>query len=141
MTKPTAVGSLLPSDIEDFKRMLEVKREKGIVYDRRGKRRWEDQVFVRIFAEFQESGWLARLSPSELKVLISLSLRMDDKRKAYPSVARIAHDTGYSDRQVIRTLQQLEKRGLISRKKRRDSRKKYRSNLYTILPGWIKGIE
>ena len=141
MAKPTAVRNVLPGDIEEFKRMLEVKREKGIVYDQRGERRWEDQVFVRIFAEFQESGWLARLSPSELKVLISLSLRMDDKRKAYPSVARIARDTGYSDRQVIRTLQRLDKRGLISRKKRRDSSKKYRSNLYTILPGWIRGIE
>jgi DNA-binding MarR family transcriptional regulator len=132
---------MLPTDIQELKRMLEVKREKGVVYDRRGKRRWEDLVFVRIFAEFQESGWLARLSPSELKVLISLSLRMDEKRKAYPSVERIARDTGYSARQVIRTLQQLEKRGLISRKKRRDSSKRYRSNLYTILPGWIRGIE
>ena len=141
MAKPTAVRNVLPGDIEEFKRMLEVKREKGIVYDQRGERRWEDQVFVRIFAEFQESGWLARLSPSELKVLISLSLRMDERRKAYPSVARIARDTGYSDRQVIRTLHKLDKRGLISRKKRRDSNKKYRSNLYTILPGWIRGIE
>ena len=141
MAKPTPVRNVLPADIEEFKRMLEVKREKGVVYDRRGKRRWEDLVFIRIFAEFQESGWLARLSPSELKVLISLSLRMDERRKAYPSVEKIARDTGYSARQVIRTLQQLEKRGLVSRQKRRDSSKKYRSNLYTVLPGWIRGIE
>ena len=141
MAKPTPVRNVLPADIEEFKRMLEVKREKGVVYDRRGKRRWEDLVFIRIFAEFQESGWLARLSPSELKVLISLSLRMDEKRKAYPAVARIAGDTGYSSRQVIRTLHRLEERGLICRKRRRDSSKKYRSNLYTVLPGWIRGIE
>ena len=140
MSEPTKIKNLLPEDLEELKSIFEVKREKGIVYDRKGERRWEDKVFIRIFADFQESGWLAKLSPAELKVLISLSLRMDEKRKAYPSIAKIARDTGHSERQVIRTLRKLEVRGLINREKRRDSGKRYKNNLYTILPGWIKGI-
>lgn len=141
MSEPTRVDDVLPEDVDQLRRILEVKRERGVAYSREGKRRWEDRVFVRIFAEFQESGWLARLSPSELKVLISLALRMDEKRQAYPSIDRIAHDTGYSDRQVIRTLKKLEKRKLISKEKRRDGGKRYKNNLYTVLPDWIRGVD
>ena len=46
---------------------------------------------------------------------IERAIRMDDERKAYPSIARIAHDTGYSERQVIRTLKKLEGRELIDK--------------------------
>jgi DNA-binding transcriptional ArsR family regulator len=141
MSEPTKVKDLLPEDIQELKRIFEVKRERGVVYDERGERGWEDKVFIRIFAEFQESGWLARLSSSELKVLISLALRMDEERQAYPSIARIAHDTGYSERQVIRTLRKLEEKQLVSREKRRDGDKRYKNNLYTILPHWIRGVE
>jgi len=80
MSKPTKIGNLIPENIEELRKIFEVKREKGVVYNDRGERSWED------------------------KILISLALRMDEKRKAYPSVARIAQDTGYSARQVIRTL-------------------------------------
>lgn len=140
MAEPTKINNLLPKDREKLERTFEVKREHGVVFDRRGKPRWEDTVFIRIFAEFQESGWLAKLSPSELKVLISLALRMDATRKTYPSIERLAHDTGYSDRQVIRTLQQLEARGLVSKENRRKQGQRFENNLYTVLPNWIKGF-
>jgi len=74
----TGIDKVLPENVEDLKRIFEVKRERGIVYDPDGGRSWEDKVLVRIFAKFQESGWLARLSASELKVLISLALRTDE---------------------------------------------------------------
>ena len=141
MSEPTKIDKVLPENVEDLKRIFEVKRERGVVYDTDGERAWEDKVFIRIFAKFQESGWLARLSASELKVLISLALRMDEKRQAFPSISRIAHDTGYSDRQVIRTLKKLEKRQLVTKEKRRDSGKRYKNNLCTILPHWIKGVD
>ena len=141
MKEPKRIDSMLPEDVDELKKIFEVKRERGVSYNRDGKRGWEDKVFVRIFAEFQESGWLARLSAAELKVLISLSLRMDERRQAYPSISRIAHDTGYSDRQVIRILKKLEERKLVSKEKRRDGDKKYKNNLYTILPDWIRGVE
>ena len=141
VSEPTRIDKVLPENVEDLKRIFEVKRERGVVYDPDGGRTWEDKVFIRIFAKFQESGWLARLSASELKVLISLALRMDEKRQAFPSIARIAHDTGYSERQVIRTLKKLEKRNLVSKEKRRDSGKRYKNNLYTILPNWIRGVD
>lgn len=141
MKEPKRIDSMLPEDVDELKKIFEVKRERGVAYNRDGKRGWEDKVFVRIFAEFQESGWLARLSAAELKVLISLSLRMDERRQAYPSISRIAHDTGYSDRQVIRILKKLEERKLVSKEKRRDGDKKYKNNLYTILPDWIRGVE
>jgi DNA-binding MarR family transcriptional regulator len=140
MAEPTKINNLLPKDREKLEKTFEVKREGGVVFDRQGKRRWEETVFIRIFAEFQESGWLAKLSPSELKVLISLALRMDEKRQTYPSIERLAHDTGYSDRQVIRTLQQLEERGLVSKVSRRSQDQRFENNLYTVLPDWIKGF-
>ena len=137
MENPTSIKELLPKELD---RAFEIKRERGVVYDRRGKRRWEETIFIRIFAEFQESGWLAKLSPAELKILISLSLRMDENRRSYPSIERLAHDTGYSDRQVIRTLQQLQKRGLVSKESRRGQGQRFENNLYTVLPDWIKGF-
>jgi DNA-binding MarR family transcriptional regulator len=84
---------------------------------------------------------LACLSSSELKVLISLALRMDENRQAYPAIGRIAHDTGYSERQVIRTLKKLEKRKSVTKEKRGDSGKRYKNNLYTVLPNWIRGVD
>lgn len=140
MGEPTRIKKLLPQDLKHLEKAFEVKREQGVVYDRRGERRWEDTVFIRIFAEFQESGWLAKLSPAELKVLISLALRMDEKRQTYPSIERLGHDTGYSQRQVIRTLQELEKRGLVSKETRRGQAQRFENNLYTVLPNWIKGF-
>ena len=139
MENPTPIKELLPKGKFELDKAFEVKRERGVVYDRRGKRRWEETVFIRIFAEFQESGWLAKLSPAELKILISLSLRMDENRRTYPSIERLAHDTGYSGRQVIRTLQRLEQRGLVSKESRRNQSKQFDNNLYTVLPDWIKG--
>jgi DNA-binding transcriptional ArsR family regulator len=139
MGEPTKIDNLLPDDREALEKMFEVKREQGVTYDRRGERRWEEIIFIRIFAEFQESRWLAKLGASELKVLISLGLRMDENRQTYPSIERLAYDTGYSQRQVIRTLQKLEKRGLISKERRRSQAQQYDNNLYTVLPDWIKG--
>lgn len=141
MNGPTKIKNLLPDDLKQLEKTFEVKREQGVVYDRRGERRWEDTIFIRIFAEFQESGWLAKLSPSELKILISLSLRMDENRQTYPSIERLAHDTGYSERQVIRTLQELEKRGLVSKESRRGQAQRFDNNIYTVLPDWIKGFK
>ena len=141
MAEPTKLKNLLPKDKEALAKTFEVKRERGVVYDQRGSRHWEEVIFIRIFAEFQETGWLAKLSPSELKVLISLALRMDENRQTYPSIERLAYDTGYSQRQVIRTLQKLEKRGLISKERRRGQAQRFDKNLYTVLPDWIKGIK
>lgn len=140
MGEPTRIDNLLPKDQEELEKTFEIKRERGVVYDHRGRRRWEEVIYVRIFAEFQETGWLAKLSSSELKVLISLALRMDENRQTYPSIERLAYDTGYSERQVVRTLQRLEKRGLISKEKRRGQAQRFDNNLYTVLPDWIKGV-
>lgn len=87
MGEPTKIDNLLPDDREALEKMFEVKREQGVTYDRRGERRWEEIIFIRIFAEFQELRWLARLGASELKVLISLGLRMDENRQTYPFIS------------------------------------------------------
>lgn len=66
---------------------------------------------------------------------------MGENRQAYPSIARVSHNTGYSERQVIRTLKKLEKRKSVTKEKRRGNDKRYGNNSYTVLPNWIRGVD
>lgn len=131
----------LDKTLSELNESLEIKHEKGVAYDRKGKRRVEEKIFVRFFTGFRESGWLAKLRRAELAVLIALGLRMDVDRQCFPSILQLSRDTGYKRDAVILALQSLEKKGLISKEKRRTGRGKFKKNLYTVLPLWIKGIE
>ena len=136
MQKPETIKSVL-----ERHNPLEIKHERGITIDRKGARHWEDRVFIRLFSEFQEHGFLARLTGNELKVFLSLALRMNVERKAYPSQGRIAKDTGLGITTVKRCLASNNLKSLIDKVQEKNEYGKYKRNVYTILPGWVRGLK
>lgn len=81
------------------------------------------------------------LDPAAKLVLLALAKRADkDDMTCYPSLARIAADTGFNPSTIARKLRQLEISGYISRQRRIDSNS-YKTTLYTVLvAGSEKGL-
>ena len=74
-----------------------------------------------------------KLDSTSKLVLFVLANRADSKNfGCYPSLARIARDTGLNKSTVARTLIRLEARGCLSRRRRRVSAKTNLSTLYTL---------
>ena len=73
--------------------------------------------------------------PSAKLVLYALASRADDEGYAYPSVNRIARDTGLSRRTVQRRLDELAAAGLIERHVRRrvDNPRHHDTTIYRLL--------
>lgn len=54
------------------------------------------------------------IDPNELLILLALSRYADeDGASIYPAIPRIAHDTGYSSKQVGRIIKKLRERGIL----------------------------
>lgn len=127
--------------IKELNKSLEIKHERGVSYDADGKRRSQNDIFIRFYKPFVMNGWLKKLRGPELSVFMAVAFYMDFKKESYPSIDQLARDTGYKRDAVMSALRELEKKGFISKDKRRKSDGKYRHNLYTVLPDWIKGVE
>jgi Helix-turn-helix domain len=56
-----------------------------------------------------------KLKPNHLLVLIVMSLYGRNGEEVYPSVARIAHETNYSEKNIPIILKELEKEGVLVR--------------------------
>ena len=74
-----------------------------------------------------------KLPPAPKAVLLALAFRADINQECWPSQARIAQDTGLSERTVRRHLQRLEASGLIKRKKRFSDDGRQLSDRYVLL--------
>lgn len=67
---------------------------------------------VRWMAEVFE---LANLSESDGWLLLAIADHADDEGVAYPSVARLAHKTGWHPRTIQRAMRRFESRGLLQK--------------------------
>ncbi|MDD1605188.1 MAG: helix-turn-helix domain-containing protein [Methylococcaceae bacterium] len=66
-------------------------------------------------------------------ILVSLAYRANKNNTCFPSITRIAEDTGQTPRSVKNGIKELEKIGLIKRLFRKNDEGSNRSNLYTII--------
>lgn len=127
--------------LKELNKSLEIKHERGVVYSADGKRKSQNDIFIRFYKSFVKEGWLKKLRGAELSVFLAIAFYMDFNRKSFPSIDQLTRDTGYKRDSVMSALKKLERKGLISRDKRRTSGGTYKRNLYTVLPDWIKGVE
>lgn len=68
-------------------------------------------LFIKVSTKFLQQ--LKNLGDSDLKILLSLALRVNGDGKAWPSIAGIATDSGKSRSTVMRCLKHLEDKHLI----------------------------
>ncbi|MCL1939948.1 MAG: helix-turn-helix domain-containing protein [Desulfovibrionaceae bacterium] len=59
--------------------------------------------------------WRLSLRPTWKFILLSLADRADERHMCWPSLRRLANDTGYDERTVTRALRQMCEAGIISR--------------------------
>ncbi len=57
---------------------------------------------------------LRRLKGAKALVWLAIALRINEEHVSFPSIARICEDTGYSNREVIDTLRELEESGFLT---------------------------
>ena len=69
------------------------------------------------------------LPPSARHIFYELSIRADKEGFSFPSIKRLAHDTGYSENHIRKRLQQLEKAEWIA-----ITRQIRKANIYEIRP-------
>ncbi len=70
-----------------------------------------NEIFRKLFEKETESAYLL--------VLFALATYGKDGKNIYPSIARIAHDTNYGERQIRRILKDLEDKKILEREKER----------------------
>lgn len=75
---------------------------------------WQRADYIEWLAQ---SGEMTRISHRELKVLIVLVNKCKTKDHCWPSLARIAEESGVDDRAARRILRRLEERNLITTKR------------------------
>lgn len=137
----TSLAEMYNKTLKDLNKSLEIKHERGVEYDSEGKRKSQDEIFIRFYKPFVLNGWMKKLRGAELSVFMAIAFYMDFERKSFPSIDQLTRDTGYKRDSVMTALKGLEKKALISRDKRRTNSGKYKQNLYTVLPDWVKGVE
>ena len=84
--------------------------------------------------------WLAKevadLDPFERCVMMNICMRSNNETQAaFPSIGRIAKDTGCSERQVIYSIKKLVSKKYLIKTQRFDEGKGQRSNIYQI--NWL----
>jgi DNA-binding MarR family transcriptional regulator len=92
------------------------------------------QVSVQLSVRFREQQ-LRQLKGPILGVFLCIALHINEEGRAWPSVALIAHETGYNEDTVFKCLKSLEFMGYISRVQPNDAETgKFRSNVYQLFP-------
>ena len=82
-------------------RVLEVKVEKSL--DLLAKR-WDESVFIKLYASMRTSGLLARLSDSNFRTLVALATFMNAEGQCYPSQNALAVALGVTQPAVAKRL-------------------------------------
>ena len=78
---------------------------------------------------------LRQLKGPILGIFVCIALHINEQGLAWPSIALIAHQTGYNKDTVFKCLRSLERMGFISRVQKTDSETgKFRSNVYQLFP-------
>ena len=92
------------------------------------------QVSVQLSVRFRERQ-LRQLKGPILGVFLCIALHINEEGQAWPSVALIAHETGYNEDTVFKCLKSLELMGYISRVQPNDAQTgKFHSNIYQLFP-------
>lgn len=100
-------------------------REDGTAFTR-------EDIFVKLNVTFRDS-MLARLKGAPLSVLVCLSLHCKNAdMQAWPSLDKIAEETGYSYPTVCSAIKALEKKGLVTKTRRKNPDRQDRTNLYAL---------
>ena len=116
-------------------RVLEVKVEKSL--DLLAKR-WDESVFIKLYASMRTSGLLARLSDSNFRTLVALATFMNAEGQCYPSQNALAVALGVTQPAVAKRLKRLaafrwQDRPLVTTHKVRRKDGKYENTVYTVL--------
>jgi hypothetical protein len=91
-----------------------------------GMREQQSGVWVKITASFREKH-LKNLKGSRLGVWLCLALHINEKNDSHPSIETICKETGYSNREVIDCIRELETNGYLTVKR---GEKRY--NIYHV---------
>ena len=99
-----------------------------------GERGARSRVSIQLSVAFREKQLLQLKGPI-LGVFICIALHINERGRAWPSIALIAKETGYNKDTVCKCLRRLELRGYISRVQQADKGTgKFRSNVYQLFP-------
>ena len=85
--------------------------------------------YTKVYHDFLKS---RILSPSERTVFIFLSMHANQESQAWPSLNRLADETGLSKRTVQRCIEKLKEKGAVSVQRRESDEQGHQSNLYTL---------
>jgi DNA-binding MarR family transcriptional regulator len=92
------------------------------------------RVSVQLSVAFREKQ-LRQLKGPILGVFVCIALHINEQGLAWPSIALIAHETGYNKDTVFKCLRSLERMGFISRVQKTDRETgKFTSNIYQLFP-------
>src|SRR4051812_40690358 len=82
--------------------------------------------------------WESPLPSSEKFLLVALSVYADGTNKCYPTIEQLMQKTNLSSATVFRGIQALEKRGVLTRNKKKKRGAKGQLNCYQLYPekGW-----
>jgi hypothetical protein len=89
------------------------KGETVIQESKEGQKEYTTGVWVKIAAPFRNKH-LKALKGSKLGVWLCLVLHINEKNNSHPSIETICKETGYSNREVIDCIRELEKGGYLS---------------------------
>ena len=99
-----------------------------------GDRGARSRVSIQLSVAFREKQ-LRQLKGPILGVFICIALHINERGRAWPSIALIAKETGYNKDTICKCLRKLELRGYISRVQQTDKGTgKFRSNVYQLFP-------
>ena len=96
----------------------------GIV-GQNGLQEHKTQTWIKLSTSFRAV--MARLKGSRLSVFLCISLHINENNNCYPSLETIARETGYSRREVINAVHELEQDGFLT-----VIREGKKSNLYHV---------
>jgi hypothetical protein len=125
------MGSIT-EDTEDTKKMMGWSFEihppaKVLVDGEDGLIECETDLFIQLNTGFRTKH-LRLLKGARLAVFLSIALHIDDESVSFPSAETISEETGYSIREVLRSVKELEKLKII-----KVSREHRKSNRYKVL--------
>jgi biotin operon repressor len=91
-------------EIQSSAKVLREKQGQIVEYD--------SPPWIKLSVTFRDK-LLRELKGSQLSVFLCLALHINKDRKSHPSIEKISSETGFSERQVTRAIQMLEKRNWI----------------------------
>ncbi|OGO11444.1 MAG: hypothetical protein A2Y53_00055 [Chloroflexi bacterium RBG_16_47_49] len=90
----------------------------------------DDDPWIKLSIKFR-TNWMRTLKGCKLPVFLAIALHINKDGQCYPNIETIADETGYSQRQVIRAVQELTRLGLLEVNKVFIDQI-HRKNIYTV---------